>query len=148
PGVLGITGLPKVRRVCEESGRTRLLLLVAPQQYGILGEDLAGLAPTVGLLAEDVTPDRVVQAVRRLSAGEPVGDAELVVAGLKPNSPLTAREIAVLRLAAEGLSIKEIAMKLSLSPGTVRNHLSRILSKVGARTRIEAIAIAREAGWI
>jgi two-component system response regulator DesR len=106
------------------------------------------LPPTVGLLDENVPPARVVEGVRRLAGGEQVVDADFVVAALRAGSPLTPRELAVLRHAAEGLPIEEIAVKLSLSPGTVRNHLSRIMTKTGARTRIEAIGIARDAGWI
>ncbi|GAB3979643.1 response regulator transcription factor [Plantactinospora veratri] len=75
-------------------------------------------------------------------------DADLVVAALSRDNPLTEREVEVLEIAAEGWPVVEIASKLSLSAGTVRNHLSRIAGKTGARTRIEAIRIARERGWI
>jgi two-component system response regulator DesR len=54
----------------------------------------------------------------------------------------------VLAIAASGWPAKEIAERLSLSPGTVRNYLSRVVTKCGARTRIEAVKIAQEAGWI
>lgn len=76
-------------------------------------------------------------------------DVALAVAALaaKPN-PLTPREFEVLRLAAAGATGPEIAARLRLSPGTVRNYLSKVISKTGARTRVDAVRIARDAGWI
>jgi two-component system response regulator DesR len=61
---------------------------------------------------------------------------------------VTARELLVLRCAAEGATVTEIAARLFLSAGTVRNYLSASIRKSGARNRIDAIRIAREAGWI
>ena len=63
-------------------------------------------------------------------------------------SPLTNREREVLDVVAEGHPVQEIADRLVLSAGTVRNHLSRIMAKTGARTRWEAVRIARESGWL
>lgn len=103
---------------------------------------------TVGILGNDVAPQRVVDGVRRLARGEPVVDAELVVAALTSTGPLTGREADVLEMAATGSPVLEIASRLSLSPGTVRNHLGRIKRKTGARTRIEAVRVAQDAGWI
>jgi two-component system response regulator DesR len=54
----------------------------------------------------------------------------------------------VLRAAGSGISTDEIATRLSLAPATVRNYLSNAISKVGARNRIDAIRIARNAGWL
>jgi two-component system response regulator DesR len=63
-------------------------------------------------------------------------------------SPLTARETDVMRAVDRGITTEQVARELSLSPATVRNYLSNALSKLGARNRIEAIRIAREAGWL
>jgi two-component system, NarL family, response regulator DesR len=63
-------------------------------------------------------------------------------------SPLTGRETDVLRAAEDGIPTDQIAARLSLSPATVRNYLSNSISKVGARNRIDAIRIARNAGWL
>ncbi|MEV4755938.1 response regulator transcription factor [Micromonospora sp. NPDC049559] len=128
--------------------RCPLLVLADPRRCRTLGEALRTRIGTVGFLGHDVDPQRVVEGVRQLARGEPVIDAGLVVAALTAESPLTNRETEILEIAAEGWPIGEIAAKLALSPGTVRNHLSRIAGKVGARTRIEAVRIARESGWI
>ncbi len=125
-----------------------VLVLVDPRRPRVLGDALRASGPRLGFLGSDVAPERLVDAVRRLATGGAVVDPDLVVAALNRSGPLTSREVEVLEVAAEGWPVREIAGKLSLSPGTVRNHLSRIVSKTGARTRIEAIRIAREAGWI
>jgi two-component system, NarL family, response regulator DesR len=76
-------------------------------------------------------------------------DPELVAAALETGaSPLTAREADVLRMAEGGVPTDQIAVQLSLSPATVRNYLSNAISKVGGRNRIDAIRIARNAGWL
>ncbi|KIR67007.1 response regulator transcription factor [Micromonospora harpali] len=124
-----------------------LLVLADPRRArGLHGVFAPGR--TVGILASDVAPQRVVDGVRRLARRESVVDAELVMAALAADCPLTARETEVLRLTAAGAPVAEVAGSLRLSCGTVRNHLGRIARKTGARTRIEAVRFARESGWI
>jgi two-component system response regulator DesR len=102
----------------------------------------------VGILSNDVAPQRVVDGIRRLARREPVIDGDLVRAALTEDSPLSSREKEILELTAGGAPVAEVARSLGLAPGTVRNHLGRITRKVGARTRVEAVRVAREAGWI
>lgn len=125
-----------------------MLVLVDPRRPRVISDALRVPGQRVGFLGSDVAPERLIEAVRRLAQGGSVVDGNLVVAALNRANPLTPREIEVLEIAAEGWPVAEIASKLSLSPGTVRNHLSRIVGKAGARTRIEAVRIAREEGWI
>lgn len=129
------------------AGTCPLLVLAAPRRAGILHTMLTP-SRTVGILGSDVPPHRVVDGIRRLSRGEPVVDAELVMAALHRDSPLTARETQILDLTAGGAPVAEVAGSLGLAPGTVRNHLGRIIRKAGARTRVEAVRMARDAGWI
>jgi two-component system response regulator DesR len=112
------------------------------------GLALTRLTPRVGLLCTDASPTDLAEAVRQLAMGKVVLDPRIAVAALTTEDPLTEREREVLRLAVNGNPTKEIARTLHLSAGTVRNCLSRILTKTGARTRIEAIRVARESGWI
>jgi two-component system response regulator DesR len=64
------------------------------------------------------------------------------------SSPLTSREHDVLREAADGATVADLALRLHLSEGTVRNHLSSAIGKTGARTRAAAVKIADEHGWL
>ncbi len=139
------------RRAAQEAHAelpdTKVLVLVDPRRPRF-GTQIASTPPTIGFLAQSAPPDRVVDAIRRLVRGERVVDADLLAAAMTSTVPLTTGELRVLKVAAQGLSVKDIAANLSLSPGTVRNHLTRILAKTGAQNRIEAIHIARTSGWI
>jgi two-component system response regulator DesR len=128
-------------------GQCPLLVLAHPRRArGLRG--MFSPTRTVGILGSDVAPHRVVDGIRRLFRREPVLDADLVVAALRADGPLTSREIEVLTLTAAGAPVAEVAVSLGLTCGTVRNHLGRIVRKTGARTRVEAVRVAREAGWI
>jgi two-component system response regulator DesR len=100
-----------------------------------------------GLVAKDRGLRHLVDTIRRVAGGERVIDL-----GPKPRAatanPLTEREIDILRLMAEGKSIVHVAWDLDLTVGTVRNYLSSIVHKTGARTSLEAISAADRAGWL
>lgn len=106
-------------------------------------------AEVLGFVSKDLSPDRFVRLVRLIARGERVIDPRVAAAAFNPpTNPLTERERDVLRAAAEGLPPKEIATRLHLAHGTVRNRLSDIMRKTGARNRLEAIRVAREKGWL
>jgi two-component system response regulator DesR len=126
-----------------------LLVLADVKQSSLLASTASRELPQVGFVSKQAPPARLVEAVRKLSRGEPTLDPQLAVAALTSRgNPLTTREREVLALAAAGAPAKEIAARLFLATGTVRNYLSSIMGKTGARTRIEAIRIAQEAGWL
>jgi two-component system response regulator DesR len=126
-----------------------LLVLTDVRQSSLLAATASRELPQVGFVSKQAPPARLVDAVRKLSRGEPALDPQLAVAALTGRgNPLTAREREVLMLAAAGAPAKEIAARLFLATGTVRNYLSSSMGKTGARTRIEAIRIAQEAGWL
>jgi two-component system, NarL family, response regulator DesR len=126
-----------------------VLVILDPQVCAGVGGELARLAPRVGLVSTESSPAQLVEAIRDTAVGKPVLDLEVAVAALTADvNPLTERERDVLRLAVDGAPTKEIARRLFLSAGTVRNYISRAVLKTGARTRLEAIRIAQEAGWI
>lgn len=106
-------------------------------------------AEVLGFVGTELSPDRFVRLVRTIARGERVIDPRVAAAVFNPPpNPLTERERQVLRAAAEGLPPKEIAARLHLAHGTVRNRLSGILRKTGARNRLEAIRRAEEKGWL
>lgn len=105
--------------------------------------------PDAGLISADSPITTLVEGLRRVSRGQLVRDPVLARAAVTAGTnPLTSREKEVLKLAVHGLTTRDIAARLVLSHGTVRNHLARVLAKSGARTRIEAIRIAQQSGWI
>jgi two-component system, NarL family, response regulator DesR len=106
-------------------------------------------AEVLGVVDKNASAERLLQTIRGVAKGELVVDVNLAVAALAIGSnPFTPRELEVLRLVADGASAPEIAKRLSLAKGTVRNYLSKVICKTGAKTRIDAIRIVREAGWL
>ncbi len=102
-----------------------------------------------GFLLKDAPAADLAAAIRRVAAGEQVVDPSLAAAALaQGESPLTDRETDVLAAAANHDAVAGIAARLSLSPGTVRNHLSAAIQKLGARNRAEAVQIAQRKGWL
>ncbi len=143
PGTDGLTAAEELHRRLPEC---RTLVLTGLSQPGNLLRALKVLVR--GFIVKDAPADTLLGGIRRVAAGERVIDPDLVAAALETGaSPLTGRETDVLR-AAEDIPTDQIAARLSLSPATVRNYLSNSISKVGARNRIDAIRIARNAGWL
>lgn len=106
-------------------------------------------AGAVGFVVKDVPPEHLLNVVRRVHAGLRVVDPALAMESLSSGaSPLTDREAEVLKVAAGGGTIAEIARTLHLSEGTVRNYLSSAIGKTGAGTRAEAARIADDLGWL
>lgn len=97
---------------------------------------------------KDGPVEELARIIRRVHAGELVVDPTLATAALAHGAnPLTEREREVLRAAADGSTIAAIAVRLRLSPSTVRNYLSESIGKTGSRNRMEAVRVAREHGW-
>ncbi|MBS4213102.1 response regulator transcription factor [Neobacillus rhizophilus] len=101
-----------------------------------------------GYLLKDGEIDDLAGAIRKVMAGKRVFSPDLAVDVIREENPLTQREQEILRLAALGKTTKEITSALYLSSGTVRNYISEIIHKLGAKNRTEASAIARQKGWI
>jgi two-component system response regulator DesR len=102
-----------------------------------------------GFLLKDAPAADLAAAIRQVAAGHRVVDPALAAAALaQGDSPLTDREAEVLAAAASHDAIAEVAGRLHLSPGTVRNHLSAAIQKLGARNRAEAVEIAQQKGWL
>lgn len=145
----GLLSSDRMASVCAALPESNVLLLMDPRRPGEVRPELARFAPRVGIMTTEDSFDRFVEAIRRLTRGEPVLDADVALAAIRSRAnPLTPREREVLGLAATGARTREIADKLFLRVGTVQNHLSNAIHKSGARSRIDAIRIAQESGWI
>lgn len=124
-----------------------VIALTARQTPAVL--QLALRADVRGFLGKDLELSEFVQLVRTVANGVRVIDPTTALAALRAaNNPLTARERDVLRAAADGLSTRQIASRLFLTEGTVRNYLSAIQRKTGTNNRWEAIGAARDSGWL
>jgi two-component system response regulator DesR len=143
----GADGLAFAPKLAADLPDCRVLLLTSQQPASALRRALT--AGVWGIASPDTSPDRLAQAIRLVARGERVITPVLAAAALLPaQNPLTDQERAVLLLAGDGLRSQEIAERLFLSPGTVRNYLSSAVRKTGARNRLAAARRARKEGWL
>lgn len=144
PGLDGISAAAQLRQALPGCA---VLILTTFGRPGYLRRAMdAGAA---GFLLKDSPASELASAIRKAAAGGRVVDPDLAIAALSEGSnPLSEREREVLAASVEAATISDIARALSLSEGTVRNHLSAAIQKVGARNRGEAARVALDRGWI
>lgn len=143
----GIDGIEATARVRARSPEVRVLIVTTFGRPGFLRRALD--AGASGFVVKDTPARQLADAVRRVHAGLRVLDPSLATASLlEGDDPLTGRERDVLRVALTGATVADIADRLHLSQGTVRNHLSQTITKTGTATRYEAARVAQERGWL
>ena len=143
----GMDGIEATRALKAARPSTRVLIVTTFGRPGFLRRALQAGAD--GFVVKDTPAKQLADAVRRVHSGLRVVDPMLAADSLAAGeSPLTSRETEVLRAARTGASVAAIAGRLSLSEGTVRNHLSAAIGKTGAANRAEAARIADEFGWL
>ena len=154
-----LDGIEATRRLTDARARARVLMLTT---YGLDEHVYEALkAGAAGFLLKTESPQQLVDAVRVVAGGEALLAPEITrrliarfVSSGRPNQPppeleeLTVREREVLALVARGRSNAEIAGALYISPGTVKTHVARILSKLGLRDRVQAVVFAYECGLV
>ena len=144
PGLDGISVAEALRQTLPGCAS---IIITSHGRPGHLKRALA--AGARGFLPKTISADVVATAIRAVHAGGRYIDADLAAEAISAgNSPLTPREADVLELAADAHAVNDIARRVSLSPGTVRNYLSSATTKLGAANRHEAVRIARGQGWI
>ena len=143
----GMDGLAAAAALTHELPSCRLIMLTAFARPGYLRRAME--AGASGFVVKDAPAEQLADAVRRVAAGQRVVDPGLAAATLAGGaSPLTGRERDVLVAARDGATVADLAAKLFLSEGTVRNYLSAAIAKTGARNRVEAVRFAEEKGWL
>ncbi|GLW68890.1 DNA-binding response regulator [Kitasatospora phosalacinea] len=142
-----LDGLQAAAALKQQLPDCRTLMLTSLGRPGLLRKALD--AKVDGFLLKTTPPADLVAAIRQVASGGRVLDPALAVAAWDlADNPLTPRENDVLRELAEGAEPPEIAARLHLSTGTVRNVLTAVVGKLNARNRTDAVRIARDAGWL
>jgi two-component system response regulator DesR len=143
----GGDGLSAAAALQERLPSCRMIILTTFGRAGYLRRAMESGA--VGFLLKDAPASELATAIRRVMAGERVVDPGLAAAALSEGeNPLTDREREVLAASENGATIGDVARKLYLSEGTVRNYLSTAIKKLGARNRVEAARLAERKGWL
>jgi two-component system response regulator DesR len=143
PGLDGVEVAERLSRLVA----TRCIVVTRHARPGVLRRALA--SGVSGFLPKSRGADEVAEVIRRVAAGARYVDPEVAADALSDErSPLTERELDVLRAGRRGETTGQIAKSLSLAPGTVRNHVSAVLSKLHVATRQQAVLLAEERGWI
>ncbi|WP_047871232.1 response regulator transcription factor [Nocardiopsis sp. RV163] len=143
----GPDGIEIARRLAAELPGCRCVIVTSHGRPGYLKSALA--AGVNGFLPKTVSSRTFAEVVRKVAAGGRYVDPELAAEAISAgDSPLSPREADVLALARDGAPVEEIARRVSLSRGTVRNYLAAAAAKLDAANRHEAAHIAAEHGWI
>ncbi len=144
PGGDGLSAAQALRKALPTC---RIVILTTFGRSGYLQRAMESGA--VGFLLKDAPASELAVALRRVMNGERVVDPDLALSALSSgNNPLTSREREVLSASLFGASLAEIAARLYLSEGTIRNHLSTAMQKLGAQNRMEAARLAEQKGWL
>lgn len=142
----GLSGLELAQRVQRHALPIKVVIVTTFARAGFLRRALdAGVA---GYLLKDAPAEKLAEALRSVQRGGRAIDPQLAIEAWSEADPLSDRERQVLRLAGEGVAASEIAQRLNLTHGTVRNYLSEAIGKLGVSNRIEAYRLARQKGWL
>ena len=143
PGIDGVEVAERLRRTVS----ARCVVVTRHARPGVLRRALA--AGVAGFLPKSRDAGEVAAVIRRVMAGARYVDPEMAADALSDErSPLTDRELDVLRVGSRGETTAQIARELRLAPGTVRNHVSAVFAKLAVDTRQQAVIVAQERGWI
>jgi two-component system, NarL family, response regulator LiaR len=146
-------GAATTRLIRQQFPQVQVIALTSFKEGDLVKNALE--AGAIGYLLKDVSADQLVQAIRAAHAGRatlsPEAAQALVETANQPTAPgldLTERELEVLALLVEGLNNTQIAGRLSVSPSTIKSHVSNILSKLGVASRTEAVTLALRKGIV
>jgi len=140
-------GLSVAEELAGSLPECRVVIVTTFGRPGYLRRAMA--ANVAGFVLKETPAAELASVVRRAHAGEEIVDPALALSALREgDDPLTPRERDVLRAARDHATVADLAAHLYLSEGTVRNYLSTVMQKLGARNRAEAVATAEQKGWL
>ena len=141
-----MTGIELAEKVADLKPNVKTIIMTTFSRSGYIKRALK--SGVMGFILKEADSDELVAAIRSVKNGTKVFNAELALSALDDNDPLSEKERKALKLASDGLKTAEIAEKLFLSQGTVRNYLSEAIAKLNATNRVDAARIARQKGWL
>ena len=142
PNVSGI----QVAEALQGKADLRIVIMTTFAKAGYIRRAID--AGVKGFVLKEAPSDYLISSLKKVVQGERVIDSELALMALDDTDPLTQKERAALKLASEGLKTADIAERLFLSEGTVRNYLSEAIAKLNATNRVDASRIAQQKGWL
>ncbi|WP_055486888.1 response regulator transcription factor [Streptomyces sp. WMMB 322] len=143
----GADGVQVATQLRDELPGCRTMIVTSHARPGHLKRALA--AGVRGFVPKTASAQQLAEIIRAVHGGSRYVDPELAADAISTgDSPLTARETQLLGLASNGAPVADIAERVSLTPGTVRNYLSAATAKLGAENRHAAARMARERGWL
>ncbi len=141
-----MTGLELIEVIKQRYPDTRTAIMTTFSRAGYIRRAIE--AGVDGFILKEALSDYLIDAIKKIMQGQKLIDPELAMSALGDSDPLSDKERKILRHAGEGLKNRDIAAKMFLSEGTVRNYLSEAISKLNASNRIDAARIAQQKGWL
>lgn len=141
-----LDGLDAVAQILQERPEQRVVMLTRHARPGVLRRALK--LGVLGFMSKSADPEEIIDVIRAVHDGRRWIAHDVLEASVVDDSPLTEREADALRETREGYAVQEIAKRLYLAPGTVRNYLSSAMQKTGTSTRHDAARVARDRGWL
>ncbi len=141
-----MNGIELTREVKEKFPNIRVVIMTTFSRTGYIRRAMEAGADA--FILKEAPSTYLIDTIQKVMLGKKVIDPELALSALDDLDPLTEKERKALYFAGQGLKTKEIAKKLFLTEGTVRNYLSEAISKLNASNRIDAVRIAQQKGWL
>ncbi len=141
-----VDGIEASSAILRANPQQNIVMLTRHARPGVLRRALR--VGVTGFVPKSIDPARLVDIVCDTAAGHRYIDPEVSSAAMTDDCPLSEREIEVLRLTDEGLTVREMANLIHLAPGTIRNYLSSALSKTSTSSRLAAMRVAKARDWL
>lgn len=141
-----MSGLELAANIVESKFEMNIVIMTTFSKSGYIKRALA--LGVKAFVLKEAPIEYLVDCLTRVEKGERIVDPELALMALDDKDPLTEKERKALKLASEGIKTSDIAKRLYLSEGTVRNYLSEAIAKLNAMNRVDAARIAMQKGWI